>query len=172
VTPSTRTRSGRSAAAGGLLLYLRRSKTDQEARGQAIGIAHGRHALTDPIAALGRLARPPRHRARTALFTSLRGGRPSLLPIAGNAVSNILKERALTAGPSNGRISARSLRAGHGTSAAIAGIGIDRIAAQTRQRRIDILIERYIRPIPALQTNSSRDSDTLNQPRGLTAPVR
>lgn len=141
---------------GGLLLHLRRSKTDQEARGQAVGIAHGQYALTDPIAALDAWL-ALRGAAPGPLFTSLRGGRPSLLPISGNAVSNIVKERALAAGLSNGRISGHSLRAGHATSAAIAGIGIDRIAAQTRHRRIDILIERYIRPVHALQTTSSRD---------------
>jgi integrase len=79
------------------------------------------------------------------------------VPISGNAVSNLVKERALSAGLSGGRISGHSLRAGHATSAAQAGIGIDRIAAQTRHRRIDILIERYIRPVHALQTTSSRD---------------
>jgi ribosome-binding protein aMBF1 (putative translation factor) len=31
---------------GGLLLHLRRSKTDQEARGQEVGVAHGQYALT------------------------------------------------------------------------------------------------------------------------------
>lgn len=40
------------AKPGGVLLYLRRSKTDQEACGQVVGIAHGRHARTDPVAAL------------------------------------------------------------------------------------------------------------------------
>ncbi len=141
---------------GRLLLHLRRSKTDREARGQAVGIAHGQHPLIDPIAALDAWL-ALRGAAPGPLFTSLRGGRPSLLPISGNAVSNIVKERALAAGLSNGRISGHSLRAGHATSAAFAGIGIDRIAAQTRHRRIDILIERYIRPVHALQTTSSRD---------------
>jgi integrase len=141
---------------GGLLLHLRRSKTDQEARGQVVGIAHGQHALTDPVAALDawlaiRGAQPG------PVFTSLRPGSPTLRPISGNAVSTLVKERAQAAGLSGGRISGHSLRAGHATSAALAGVGVDRIAAQTRHRRIDILIERYIRPVQALQTTSSRD---------------
>jgi integrase len=140
---------------GGLLLHLRRTKTDPEARGQVVGVAHGRHALTDPIAALDvwldiRGGRPG------PVFTSMRRGAAGQ-PISGNAVSNIVKERAHAAGLSGGRISGHSLRAGHATSAALAGIGVDRIAAQTRHRRIDILIERYIRPVHALQTTSSRD---------------
>ena len=55
------------------------------------------------------------------------------------------------------RFSGHSLRAGHATSAAQAGISIARIAAQTRHKRIDVLIERYIRPVDALNTTSSRD---------------
>lgn len=141
---------------GGLLLHLRRSKTDQEARGQVVGIAHGRHALTDPIAALDAWL-DLRGVAAGPVFTSLRQGGPALRPLSGNAVSALVKERALAAGLSSGRISGHSLRAGHATSAALGGIGIDRIAAQTRHRRIDILIDRYIRPVHAQQTTSSRD---------------
>jgi len=82
---------------------------------------------------------------------------PALQPISGNAVSNIVKARARAAGLSAERITAHSLRAGHATSAALAGVGVDRIAAQTRHRRIDVLIERYIRPVQALELTSSRD---------------
>jgi len=144
------------AKPSGLLLHLRRSKTDQEARGQVVGIARGHYALTDPIAALDawlalRGTRPG------PVFTSLRPGTRSLQPISANAVSTLVKERAQAAGLSGGRVSGHSLRAGHATSAAAAGVGVDRIAAQTRHRRIDILIEHYIRPVQALQTTSSRD---------------
>jgi len=109
------------AKPGGVLLHLRLSKTDPEARGQVVGIAHGRHALTDPIAALDgwltlRGGQPGQ------VFTSLRGRRPSLQPISGNAVSNIVKERAAAAGLAGDRISGHSLRAGHATSAALAGV--------------------------------------------------
>ncbi|WP_353509459.1 tyrosine-type recombinase/integrase [Intrasporangium sp.] len=144
------------AKPGGLLLHLRRSKTDQEARGQVVGIAHGQHPLTDPIAALDAWL-ALRGTAPGPVFTSLRPGGPPLRPLSGNAVSTLVKERALAAGLSGGRISGHSLRAGHATSAALAGVGVDRIAAQTRHRRIDILIDRYIRPVQALQTTSGRD---------------
>ena len=55
------------------------------------------------------------------------------------------------------RITAHSLRAGHATSAAVAGVALDRIAAQTRHKRLSTLIERYIRPAEAMQYTSSRD---------------
>jgi len=81
----------------------------------------------------------------------------TLQPISGNAVTRIVKDRAAAARLRAERITAHSLRASHATSAALAGVGVDRIAAQTRHRRIDVLVERYIRPVQALQTNSSRD---------------
>ncbi len=31
---------------------MRRSKTDQEEHGHVVGVAHGNHELTDPVAAL------------------------------------------------------------------------------------------------------------------------
>jgi integrase len=50
------------------------------------------------------------------------------------------------------RITAHSLRAGHATSAAVAGVALDRIAAQTRHKRLSTLLERYIRPAQAWST--------------------
>jgi len=139
----------------GLLLRIRHSKTDQDCRGQIVGVARGDHARTDPIAALVTWLA---HRGANPgpLFTSMRGGlNPG--PISGNAIARILKARAEAVGLPTERITGHSLRAGHATAAALAGVGVDRIAAQTRHRRIDVLIERYIRPIQALETSSSRD---------------
>jgi integrase len=69
----------------------------------------------------------------------------------------MLRERAQAAGLDDPRITGHTLRAGHATAAASAGVPIDWIAARTRHRRIAILIERYIRPARALATTSSRD---------------
>jgi integrase len=129
------------AKPAGLLLHLRGSKTDPERRGQVVGIAHGEHALIDPIAALDAWL-AVRGTAPGPAFTSLRPGIRTLQPISGNAVTSIVKDRAAAAGLSAERITAHSLRAGHATSAALAGVGVDRIAAQTRHRRTDVLVER------------------------------
>jgi integrase len=69
----------------------------------------------------------------------------------------MLKDRAEAAGLCAERITGHSLRAGHATIAAMAGVGLDRIAAQTRHNRISTLIEHYIRPLEALQVTSIRD---------------
>ncbi len=54
-------------------------------------------------------------------------------------------------------VSGYSLRAGHGTAAAIYGVPIDRIAAQTRHRDLRTLFNHYIRPADAVATTTSRD---------------
>jgi len=134
---------------------VRRSKTDPDHRGQVVGVAHGQHPDTDPVGAVTSWL-AVRGTAPGALFTSLRG-RHGASPITGGTIARILKTRAEAAGLPSALISGHSLRAGHVTSAAMAGVGVDRIAAQTRHRRIDVLIEHYIRPVEALRTTSSRD---------------
>ena len=51
--------------AAGVLITVRQSKTDQEGQGQQVAVAHGRHAATDPVAALNAW-RLPRRRADLA----------------------------------------------------------------------------------------------------------
>jgi integrase len=53
------------------------------------------------------------------------------------------------------QISGHSLRAGHATTAAANGASIERIAAQTRHRDLNTLIEHYIRPPNALTNTTS-----------------
>lgn len=141
---------------GGVLLRVRRSKTDQYGEGQAVAVVHGQHSSTDPIAALdawlGFRGNEP-----GPLFTSLATRTVTLNPISGEAISIVLRKRAKAAGLAAERITAHSLRAGHATTAAVAGVSLDRIAAQTRHKRLSTLIERYIRPAQTLEYTSSRD---------------
>jgi integrase len=51
-------------------------------------------------------------------------------------VARMLRERAVAAGLDGTRITAHSLRAGHATSAAMAGVPLSRIAAQTRHKTL------------------------------------
>lgn len=130
--------------------------SDQYAVGQVVVVVHRQHASTDPIAALDTWLR---HRGTEPgrLFTSRRTGSVTSDPISGEAISIVLRKRARAAGLAAERITAHSLRAGHATSAAVAGVALDRIAAQTRHKRLSTLIERYIRPAQAMEYTSSRD---------------
>jgi site-specific recombinase XerD len=78
-------------------------------------------------------------------------------PFTGSGLARMLKDRAAAVGLPAERISGHSLRAGHATTAAMAGVDLARIAAQTRHTRISTLVEHYIRPLEALQVTSSRD---------------
>ena len=56
----------------GLLLHIRRSKTDPDGHGQQVAVAHGQHAVTDPVAALNAW-RESRGETPGALFTRIWG---------------------------------------------------------------------------------------------------
>lgn len=140
----------------GLLVRVRKSKTDPEARGQLVGVAHGHHTDTDPVTALNDWLT---HRGTQPgqLFRGFHLERIGTRLFTGSGLARMLKERAAAAGVSSERVSGHSLRAGHATTAALAGVGLDRIAAQTRHTRISTLVEHYIRPLEAMQVTSSRD---------------
>jgi len=141
---------------GGILLHIRRSKTDPDADGQVVAVAHGQHADTDPIAALDAWLER-RGREPGPLFTSMRNKTVTGDRLSGNAIARMLRHRARDAGLPAERITPHSLRAGHATTAAVAGVSLDRIAAQTRHKRLSTLLERYIRPAQALDDTSSKD---------------
>ena len=139
----------------GLLITVRRSKTDQEGRSHVVAVVPGRHQHTDPLTALTTwLATRPT--GPGPLFTRIHGG-ADLSPITPRTVSRVVQTRANTAGLDHLPVRGQSLRAGHATTAAWNGAPIDRIAAQTRHRDIDTLIARYIRPADALATSTSRN---------------
>lgn len=144
---------------GGLLLHIRAAKTDPQRKGQVVAVTQGRHRETDPLSALDdwltfRGATPG------SLFTSMRGayrsGRVRIEQVSPTLIGEIVQMRAKAAGLVAERITGHSLRAGHATTAAVAGVPIDQIAAQTRHREINVLIQHYIRPAQVLQRSSSQ----------------
>ena len=142
---------------GGLLVTVRRSKTDQDGYGQLVGVAPGRHRHTDPVGALAAWT-AIRGAGHGSLFTRIhQSGVTTVDPIAARTVSRMLQARAAAAGLDGVPVSGHSLRAGHATTAAANGAAVDRIAAQTRHRALDTLIEHYIRPSDALASTTSRD---------------
>ncbi len=139
-----------------LLLNIRTSKLDQEGHGQQVAVAHGQHALTDPVAAINAW-RAVRGQTPGTLFTRIWSSSVSLEPLSPHVPGRMLRARAQEAGLDGTGITAHSLRAGHATAAAMAGVPLDRIAAQTRHKDLTVLVNRYIWPLEALSTTSSRD---------------
>jgi integrase len=141
----------------GILVAVRRSKTDQDGHGQLVRVARGERRQTDPIRALDAwlTMRPAGH---GALFTRVyRSGTATTERIGPRAVSRLVQARAIAAGFDGIPITGHSLRAGHASTAAVNGAPIDRIAAQTRHRDLGTLLNHYIRPAEALATTTSRD---------------
>lgn len=142
---------------GGLLVTIRRSKTDQDGNGQLVGVAAGNHPLTDPVGALADWI-DLRPAGADPLFTRIhRFVGATSEPISARTVSRTIQSRARSAGLGDLGVSGHSLRAGHATTAAANGAAIDRIAAQTRHRDLNTLMEHYIRPPNALANTTSRD---------------
>ena len=157
---------------GGLLLHVRRSKSDQDTAGQVLAVAHGQHVDTDRITALdawldcpgtGSLVRCSRACGTRPSPTSAFPATPS--PASSAAAPSVLVCPAE-------RITPHSLRAGHAPTAAIAGVSLDRIAAQTRHKRLSTLLGRYIRPAQALDLTSSRDLGAVAHAKSNGARLR
>lgn len=156
-----------TARRDGILIRVRRSKTDQDGVGQLVGVVAGRNSQTDPIGGLAAWL-SIRPGGRGPLFTRIhQTGVATLEPIGPRTVSRMVQARAAEAGMDGKFVSGHSLRAGHATTAAANGAGVDRIAAETRHRDLDTLIEHYIRPSDALATSTSRDLGCDRSPAGI-----
>jgi integrase len=127
----------------GLVLTIRRSKTDQEGAGERIGVHNGRAILTCPVRSLkewiaaAQLTSGP-------LFRSVdRHGRMGA-SLTDQVVAKLVKKYARFAGLDHTLFSGHSLRSGCATSAAISGASERKIMDQTRHRSV-AMVRRYIR---------------------------
>lgn len=127
----------------GVVVTLRRSKTDQSAAGRKIGMpyARGRHcpvASLDAWLALADITAGP-------LFRPVdRRGRVADARLSGEAVSLVVKARLAAIGIDPADYSGHSLRAGFATSAAQASISSWKIRQQTGHKS-DAMLARYVR---------------------------
>jgi site-specific recombinase XerD len=138
----------------GLTIALRRSKIDQEGMGRRIGIPYGANPETCPV----RNVQSWIERAGIAagpLFRSLnRHGRLQARRLSGIDVARIVKKLALRAGLDSAKYAGHSLRAGHATSAAIAGASERSIMNQTGHKSVQ-MVRRYIREGSLFRENSA-----------------
>jgi integrase len=129
--------------AEGLIVDLRRSKTDQEAKGREVGIPFGADELTCPVRSL-KAWLDRAHINCGPVFRSVgKSGRLSQLPLAPDSVAWIIRQAARRAGII-GNVSGHSLRSGHVTTAARAGVPELVIMRQTGHRSVTTL-RKYIR---------------------------
>jgi integrase len=138
----------------GLTITLRRSKTDQAGAGRKIGIPYGSNPETCPV----RTVQGWIEQAAVVdgpVFRSIsRHGRVRPGRLSGIDVARVVKKLAQRAGLNPAKYAGHSLRAGHATSAAIAGASERSIMNQTGHRSVQ-MVRRYIRDGSLFRENSA-----------------
>jgi len=128
----------------GLVITVRRSKTDQEGAGRRIGVPYGSNPATCPVRAW-RAWTETAGISEGSLFRSIdRHGNTAEGRLSDRGVALIVKRRAEAAGIDPDTVSGHSLRAGLATSAAAAGVSERAIAATTGHKSMTVL-RGYIR---------------------------
>ncbi|WP_254449033.1 site-specific integrase [Thalassococcus sp. S3] len=127
----------------GLVLHLRRSKTDQTRQGRKIGIPLGRTRHC-PVAALSAWLDAQRVNDGPIFRPVDRHGNVQPDRLRSDAVSTILRNRLKNAGIDPESYSGHSLRAGLATSAIKAGVPTHKVRAQTGHAS-DLMLSRYVR---------------------------
>lgn len=139
---------------GGLVITIRRSKTDQEGQGQKIGIPFGVHEETCPVRAVQAWLEASGIK-EGPLFRSInRHGHMSEKRLSDRAVALVVKRTAAAAGLDPSRYAGHSLRAGLATAAAAAGAEERVIMKQTRHRSVQ-MVRRYIRDGSLFRQNAA-----------------
>jgi site-specific recombinase XerD len=138
----------------GLLITLRRSKTDQEGQGRSIAIPFGANAPTCPVSAMRAWLDAAGILDDGPVFRPIRkGGRVREQRLSDKSVASIVKRYAAAAGLDPGGYSGHSLRAGLVTSAARAGVAERVIMRQTGHKSIDMVLK-YVRKANAFTENA------------------
>ncbi|BCU81860.1 integrase [Polycladomyces abyssicola] len=140
----------------GMIILLRRSKTDQEGRGEKVGIPRGSHPDTCPIRALEEWLRASGIRTGPVFRPINRHGQVRNRRLTDRSVALIVKKAAELAGLNPQRFSGHSLRAGLATSAAMAGKDERTIMKQTRHKSVN-MVRRYIRDGELFSENAVSD---------------
>ncbi len=128
----------------GLTVTLRRSKTDQDGAGRKIGIPYGSNPETCPVRTIQAWIEQAGTIGRRLFRSINRHGQVQAGRLSGIDVARVVKKLAERAGLDPAKYAGHSLRAGHATSAAIAGASERSIMNQTGHRSVQ-MVRRYIR---------------------------
>lgn len=138
----------------GLTITLRRSKSDQEGVGRKIGIPYGSNPETCPVRVLQSWMEQASISTGPVFRSINRHGRVQPGRLSGIDVARIVKKLAERAGLDAAKYAGHSLRAGHATTAAIAGASERSIMNQTGHRSVQ-MVRRYIRDGNLFRENSA-----------------
>jgi integrase len=137
----------------GLVVHLRRSKTDQSGEGRKIGVPWGRTS-TCPVKAIEKWLEVSKIVSGPVFRAINRGGGIGQSQLSPQSVALILKEYAKAVGLNPDNISGHSLRSGLVTSAIQAGVAVHKIQQRTGHRSVEMLA-RYIRDAGLFDSNAS-----------------
>jgi integrase len=143
-----------SFGADGLTINLRRSKTDQQGAGRKIGIPYGSNPETCPVRTVQKWIELVRIGSGPLFRSISRHGRLRPSRLSPIDVARVIKKLAERAGLDAAKYAGHSLRAGHATSAAIAGASERSIMNQTGHRSVQ-MVRRYIRDGSLFRNNSA-----------------
>lgn len=141
-------------AADGLVVTLRRSKTDQEGQGRKKGLPYGSNPDTCPVRSLRAWIEASGITTGPLFRPVNRHGQMQAERLSGTAVALIVKRHAGAAGLDRAQFSGHSLRAGLATAAAIAGASERSIMNQTGHRS-SAMVRRYIRDSSLFRENAA-----------------
>jgi integrase len=138
----------------GMVVTLPRSKTDQEGAGRKVGIPFGHNADTCPVGALTAWLAAADIDSGPVFRPVDRCGHVGADRLADRSVALLVKHYVQAIGRDPRAFSGHSLRAGHATAAALAGVEERDIMRQTGHRSTAML-RRYIRDGSLFRSNSA-----------------
>lgn len=128
----------------GLIVTIRRSKTDPEGQGRRVGIPYGSTPATCPVRALQAWIEILGTHEGPLFRTINRHQQIGRKRLTAQSVALVVKRAATAAGLEAGQLAGHSLRAGLATAAAAAGVPERAIMAQTGHRSL-MTLRKYIR---------------------------
>jgi site-specific recombinase XerD len=140
--------------ADGLVIHLRRSKTDQDAKGREVGIPYGCTPQSCPVRSLRRWLDAAGITDGPIFRPVGRWGRVGVGRLDDRAVARVVQHQAASLGLDPSRYGGHSLRAGLATAAARAGHSERSIMQQTGHRS-EAMVRRYIRQGTLFQDNAA-----------------
>jgi site-specific recombinase XerD len=142
--------------ADGLVVTIRRSKTDQEGQGRKVGIPYGSKLATCPVRSL-RVWKVRAKITEGPLFRQVnRHGKVLEGRLGDRTVALVVKRAVAATGVDAASYAGHSLRAGLATAAAMAGVSERVIQGQTGHKSLPIL-RRYIREGSLFRENAAAE---------------
>ncbi len=138
----------------GLVITLRRSKTDQDGAGRKVGLPYGSNPATCPIRSLQAWLEVAGIEDGPVFRSIRKGGRVQDARLSDRSVALIVKRAATASGLDPAIYAGHSLRAGLVTSAAAAGVPERAIMAQTGHKSL-VTLRRYIRDGSLFRENAA-----------------